>query len=210
MFYTWGCLDAPYICMPPVHPYIPIHLYASLGVYTPPHVPIILCASVYSHRLLHVVGVVRGLLTCSTPPLHLPLYGGASLRFPPPLIYWLPCASVCFGDICMSYGDFSLILGFGGVPHLLGFWGASAHRVSICLFLYILVLHYVPCFYCGYDCYSSSYGGVFWAVIGFIRTVAPSLMGLTVTLDQHGVVQTPPLVLRGSGGVIGPASVPQQ
>ena len=35
-------------------------------------------------------------------------------------------------------------------------------------------------------------------------------MGLPVTLDQHGVVQTPPLVLRGSGGVIGLASVPQQ
>ena len=41
-------------------------------------------------------------------------------------------------------------------------------------------------------------------------TVAPSLMGLPVTLDQHGVVQPPPLMLRGSGGVIGPASVPQQ
>ena len=41
-------------------------------------------------------------------------------------------------------------------------------------------------------------------------TVAPSLMGLPVTLDQHGVVQPPPLMPRGSGGVIGPGSVPQQ
>ena len=41
-------------------------------------------------------------------------------------------------------------------------------------------------------------------------TVALSLMGLPVTLDQHGVVQPPPLMLRGSGGIIGPASVPQQ
>ena len=42
-------------------------------------------------------------------------------------------------------------------------------------------------------------------------TVAPScLMGLPVTLDQHGVVQPPPLMPRGSGGVIGPASVQQQ
>ena len=41
-------------------------------------------------------------------------------------------------------------------------------------------------------------------------TVAPSLMGFPVTLDQHGVVQPPPLMLRGSGGVTGPASVPQQ
>ena len=41
-------------------------------------------------------------------------------------------------------------------------------------------------------------------------TVAPSLMGFLVTLDQHGVVQPPPLMPRGSGGVIGSASVPQQ
>ena len=41
-------------------------------------------------------------------------------------------------------------------------------------------------------------------------TMAPSLMGIPATLDQHGVVQPSPLMLRGSGGVIGPASVPQQ
>ena len=40
-------------------------------------------------------------------------------------------------------------------------------------------------------------------------TVAPSLMGLALTLEQHGVIQPPPLMLRGPGGVIGPASVPQ-
>ena len=41
-------------------------------------------------------------------------------------------------------------------------------------------------------------------------TVAPSLTGFPVRLDKHGVVQPPPLMLRGSGGVIGSASVPQQ
>ena len=41
-------------------------------------------------------------------------------------------------------------------------------------------------------------------------TVAPSLTGLPATLDQHEVVQPPPLKPRGSGGVIGLASVPQQ
>ena len=41
-------------------------------------------------------------------------------------------------------------------------------------------------------------------------TVAPSLMMFLVTLHQHGVVQPPPLMPRGSGGVIGLASVPQQ
>ena len=41
-------------------------------------------------------------------------------------------------------------------------------------------------------------------------TMASSLMGLPATLDQHEVVQPPPLMPRGSGGVIGLASVPQQ
>ena len=41
-------------------------------------------------------------------------------------------------------------------------------------------------------------------------TVAPSLTGFPVSLDQHGVIQPPPLMSRGSGGVIGSASVPQQ
>ena len=41
-------------------------------------------------------------------------------------------------------------------------------------------------------------------------TVAPSLMGLPATLHQCEVVQPPPLMLRGSGGVIGLASVLQQ
>ena len=41
-------------------------------------------------------------------------------------------------------------------------------------------------------------------------TMAPSLMGLSATLDQHEVVQPPHLLPRGSGGVVGLASVPQQ
>ena len=41
-------------------------------------------------------------------------------------------------------------------------------------------------------------------------TMAPSLTGFPVSLDQCGVVQPPPLMVRGSGGVIGSASVPQQ
>ena len=40
-------------------------------------------------------------------------------------------------------------------------------------------------------------------------TVAPSLTGFPVSLDQHGMVPPPPLMLRGSGGVHGAVSVPQ-
>ena len=41
-------------------------------------------------------------------------------------------------------------------------------------------------------------------------TVAPSLTGFPVSLDQHGMVPPPPLVPRGSGGVLGSISVQQQ
>ena len=41
-------------------------------------------------------------------------------------------------------------------------------------------------------------------------TMAPSLMGLPATLGWHEVVLPPPLMPRGSGGVIGLACVPQQ
>ena len=41
-------------------------------------------------------------------------------------------------------------------------------------------------------------------------TMAPCLMGLPATLGQHEVVQPPPLMPRGSGGVVGHASMPQQ
>ena len=41
-------------------------------------------------------------------------------------------------------------------------------------------------------------------------TVAPSLTGFPVSLDQHGVVPPPPLMPRGSGSVLGSVSVPQQ
>ena len=41
-------------------------------------------------------------------------------------------------------------------------------------------------------------------------TVAPSLTGFPVSLDQHGMVPPPPLMPRGSGGVLGSVLVPQQ
>ena len=40
-------------------------------------------------------------------------------------------------------------------------------------------------------------------------TVAPSWTGFPVSLDQHGVVAPPHLMLRGSGGVLGSVSVSQ-
>ena len=41
-------------------------------------------------------------------------------------------------------------------------------------------------------------------------TMAPSLMGLPSMLVQHDGVLPPPLTPKGSGGILGHASVPQQ
>ena len=91
-------------------------------------------------------------------------------------------------------------------PHMLGVWGHQHHWLSICFILYFLVVHcltYLPqlqpllLWLSGLSSVSSV-------------TMAPSLMGLSATLGQHEVVLPPPLMLRGSEGVIGLAPVPQQ
>ena len=107
MFLYLGGVWMPYICMPPVHLYLPIHLY------------------ICSQRLLHVVRVVSGPLTCGTLPLHLLLYGSASLQLHPLLSCWLPYASVGFRDIGMSYGEISLLLALGVFPSI---GGAGRHQ----------------------------------------------------------------------------------
>ena len=141
-----------YVCMPP------------RGVHTPIRTPYS-CASVCSQRLLHIVGVHKGPLHVG----HLPMYGGASPSvYNPTHSLASLCISMFQGYLYVIWGILPLCWGFGGVYHLLGVLGASAHGVSICLFLYILVVHYASHFYYGYDYYSSSYGGVFWAVICFI------------------------------------------
>ena len=55
-------------------------------------------------------------------------------------------------------------------------------------------------------------GRVVFSVLSSVSpmTVAPSLTGFPVSLNQHGMVPPPPLMLRGSGSVPGSVSVPQQ
>ena len=55
--------------------------------------------------------------------------------------------------------------------------------------------------------YSSRYSGIFWPVISVISDSGSSLTGFSVT---HGMVPPPPLMQRGSGGVLGSISVLQQ
>ena len=168
MFYTWEVTGHP------LHLYSPIHLYAPYICMPPRGVDIPICHP-YSFVHLYVLRgfcmlwrVVRGPLHVGHLPYTSPCMGCPPYVLHPPLISWLPCASVCFGDICMWYGEYFPYVGSIGVfPHVLGVLGESAHGVSIC-FLNILIVHYVSHFYYGYDYYSSSYSGVLWAVICFI------------------------------------------
>ena len=172
-------LYAPYVHMPP-------YIHMSPGVYTPIYSPYS-SVHLYVHRGFCMSwGVVRGFLMCWDASLTPPLYGGASPSVAPPtLSCWLPCALVCFGDIHMSCGHFSLLYGVWGVPPSVGgSGGTSALVMSICSFLYIFVVHYVSHFYYGYDYYSSSYGGIFWPVISLITDSGSSLHRVSSKLQS--------------------------
>ena len=126
-----------------------------------PHTPLCICC-----------GGCRGPLTCWTPPLyagHLPLYGDTSpYVLHPPLIGWLPCASVCLGDICMLYGEYSpCVRGFGGIAPYVGVWGyqhicrafvtgSTSTGCPLCLSCTFFVVHYVSHINHGYDYYSQA------------------------------------------------------
>ena len=140
--------------------------------------PILLCTSVCSKRHLHVVVVVRGPLHVG----HLPCMGCLPMFYFPHSLVTSVCICVFWGYLHVIWGIFPLCQGLGGVPHLLGVLEASAHGVSICFFLYILVVHYVTCFYYSYNYYSSSYGGVFWAIICFISDCGSFLDGASCNI----------------------------
>ena len=104
------------------------------------------------------------------------------------------CISRFHGYWYVIWGFFPSVGIWGGCSPSIGVLGASAHEMSICSFLYIFVVHYASHFYYGYNYYSSSYGGIFWPVFGFISNcgsfpdrVSSKLgsvwSGLTTTLD---------------------------
>ena len=193
MFYTGECQDTP--CMF-VHPHMfvfPCTFVCPHGCTHPHMSPILL--HLYVLRGFCMLKGYKGPLTCWTPPLHPPVWECLPLITPLHSFSGFPVHWYVLGISLCHMGNISHMLGVWKVfPQLLGVLGVSAHGVSICLFLYY---------------YSPNYSGVFWTVICFISDWLPSLMGLPVTLDQCGVVQPPPLMLRGSEGVICPASVPQ-
>ena len=162
-----------------------------------PICPILFCASMCFWRLSILWRVVMGSPLCWDTILTPPLFGGASPSITLPHTQSLvPCALVCFRDICMLCEHFPSVEGFGGVPPSGGGLGASALEMSICSFLYIFVVHYVSCFNYGSDYYSSSYSGIFWPVISVISDsgsfpdrvsskLASAWHGSTTTIDAE-------------------------
>ena len=121
-----GCLDTPCLCTPYI--YMPLR-----GVQNPcvPHT----CVHLYVLRGFCILwGVVRGALHVGHLLYSSPCMGVSPLRFPPPTHLLASLCISMFGDICMSCGDFSFMLGVLGVfPHLWGFW---AHQNMGCTYAY--------------------------------------------------------------------------
>ena len=126
-------------------------------------------------------------------------------------------ASLCISVLGISACDMvniPLCWRFGVFPHLLGVLGASAHGVSICflvhssyMFLQFILSHVSTMAMTTTPPVMVVSSGL--SPVSSV-TMAPSLMGLPATLGQCEMVQLPPLMPRGSGGVTGPASVSQQ
>ena len=121
-----------YICMPPIHLYIPHTFVCPLGVHTPQGPPMLLCSCmVLAHCMLWGV-VFLFYVYWDTPPL----FGGAS-PFITPLT--LCCSSLCIvilRDISSYVGLSPSIEGFGGVPPLLGEVGVTHQQLFTCSFCY--------------------------------------------------------------------------
>ena len=149
-------LDTPYICTPP-------YVHMPLGVQMLPHMsPILLCICIFSEASA-CCGELYRPLTCWTPPLHaghLPLYWMCFPIHLTPSTHWLASLCICMflGISACDMGNIPLMLGVWGVPPYVGVCRASA-SLGVCM------LHYVSHTYHDSDYYSSSYGGVFWAVI---------------------------------------------
>ena len=147
MFYTWGHLDAPIHSYAPICLYASIHSYASWGFRHVPYVPILFGASVCFERHLHVVGIVGDPFHVGHLPYMLdtsPHMVDAPHISYPPLIGWIPCASVCIWEyLHVIWGILPLCWGLGGIPPYVGVWQGISISVKLwCLAVCPLGVHY--------------------------------------------------------------------
>ena len=186
---------SPYIHMPPYFCMSP------RGVHNPhmlPYSSMPLC----SLEALHVVGGCNGLpFVLGHPPLQHPYLRVPPLYYTPTLSSWVPVhwyvsrISVCY------VGNSLLSERVGGCfPHHLrvGVNTGDVHMIILVPILWCIMSHIptmdpttappVTVVSCGLSSVSSV-------------TVAPSLTGFPVSLDQHGMAPPPPLMPRASGCV---------
>ena len=136
--------------------------------------------------------------------------GGASPLITPPILsYWFPVQCYSQGYWYLMWTFPLLLKGLGVFPPSLGeVWGAyqlfSCPHAHSCTFF---VVHYVSHFDHGSNYYPFSYSGIFWPVISVISDSGSFPDRVPVS---HGKVPPPPLMPRGSGGVLCSISVPQQ
>ena len=147
-------------------------MFVCLHGCTHPHMsPILLCASVCSHRMLHVVGSHKGIpYVLGHFSYTTPVWGCLPFSCSPhtQLLASL-CISMFWGYLYAMWGFFPFVRGFWGIPPLVGgSWGHISTCDAHMLILVHFVVHYVSHFYYGYNYYSSSYGGFFWPVISLI------------------------------------------
>ena len=141
-------------------------------------------------------------------PYTTPIWGCLPLNFTPHTQSGSLCTAI-LRDISILCGPFfPSVEGFGGVPPSVGeVWGA--HQLFSCPYAHS------GTFFCSALCLTFDYGSDYYSVTVVSSglssvsslTVAPSLTGFPVS---HGMVPPPPLMPRGSGGVLGSILVPQQ
>ena len=125
---------------------------------------------------------------------------------PPHSVVGFPVHHYVLGISVCHVGIFPSVGGLRVFPISWGFWG----HISTCDVHMLILVNF-----CSALCLTFLLQlqllllQLRWLSSG-LSSVAPSLTGFPVSLDQHGVVQPPPLMQRGSGGVIGSVSVPQQ
>ena len=132
MFYTWGCLYAPYIHIPPVHLDTAIHSDT-------PNAPI--CSNT-SHMspMLPYTSVCSGVYACDRGMLGPSLCLDASPCIQHPLC--IICSPTCLyflGVIACTMGNIQYVGGLGASAHPSGFWCLSVHPldVPLCFILYL-------------------------------------------------------------------------
>ena len=132
-------------------------------------------------------------LTYWTPP---PIWGMPPHVLHPPLIGWLPCASVCLVDIYMLYREYSPYVSVLEVfPHMLGFGG----NLHICQALVLgsastgCPLGFILYFFCSSLCLVSTTATTTtrpvmvvssWSVIYFISDHGPFLDGTSCNIGS--------------------------